>query len=185
MAQRKFRRVFVLWVAIAALGLVLGAWIRSRVHERQLRAGRDLVRQVAELAGEAAEAESRGDSGIALESLERALELLRESRGGSDEPAYAALLVDLAAQVTLASPEDPERLREAGSLLETAWAVDRAPPALKARIARDRAALAILEGDLSAAESWYRRADEVSPEESSPGPPFEALRTTQPRERPP
>ena len=70
-------------------------------------------------------------------------------------------------------------------MLEEAWGIGEVPPALKARIARDRAALALLEGKLEEAEEWYGRAAAIAPEEAPSGLPAEALRATRPRKSSP
>ncbi len=141
------------------LGLGLGAWVRARHEARELAEGRRLAGQVAELVSRARDAEPAA----AARFLAEAAGLLEEVPDGRAGAAYATILAERAAVAVSMGGADPDSLAVAGQLLDEAWAVPGADGRLRARIARDRGAVAALAGDLDGARLWYGRADELEP----------------------
>ncbi len=159
--RTRSRRRTLLWlVGVALLALAAGGWIRDRNASRRLAGGEAIARQVAELA-RAARAAPEDPATAAL--LDEALALLRATEGGTRSAPYATLLAERAAlELHPAAEPDPERYEQARALLDEAWAVADLPPPLRSRIARDQGALAVLAGDLTAAERWYLLATDGS-----------------------
>ncbi len=141
------------------LGLGLGAWVRARHEARELAEGRRLAGQVAELVSRARAAEPAEAARLLAEAA-RLLEKVPDGRAGAP---YATILAERAAVAVAVGGADPDALAAARKLLDAAWAVPGADGQLRARIARDRGAVAALVGDLAGARLWYGRADELEP----------------------
>ncbi len=149
----------MIWVAVAAAGLAVGAWVQTQRQQRAVMEAHRLAQRVGEQVRRAREAAARGETARAAEELSAARHALERAHGGTAQAIYATVLVELAA-LRSSLHGDP---RGALGLLEQAWEVPDLPAPLRARIARDAGALSVLAGDLEGARQWYARALEVEP----------------------
>ncbi len=151
------------WVAVLAVGLGAGAWIRHDRSTRALQDGQALAAQVADRAAKGRQAEAVGDLPAAEASFREALALLRLGQGPARGDGHAALLVDLASATLRGAGGDPRVHGEVRELLDEAWATEGISEPLRARVALDQGALATLGGDAPGAERWYGLAAAADP----------------------
>jgi len=164
-------RALLLWALALSVAAVLGVWVRQEVSARGRRDGQSAVVHATHLTDTARDAEAAGNLDAAAEDSRGALELLRATEGARGGPAYATALTDLASRLARRnSAEGPEA---AAKLLEEAWEVSGLSASLRGRIARDLGALALLRGELEAAQQWYERAEQ---EDGATSPRLDALR---------
>lgn len=158
-------RVVAAWALVVLCGLGAAAWVRERVEVSQKREGLRRSQEAAGLVREARNLEAAGSTSEARERLESAIHRLREVDGANRGNTYAAILLDLASLRLRSGTQDAPLRGEVRRLLDEAWTVPETTASLRARIARDRAALEVLDGDLRAAESWYAEALTADPED--------------------
>ena len=179
-SKRNLLKTVALWVGALGAAYAVGGWGRDRWAAIQREEGDKLVRTAAQLAQEAREA---ADPGAAARSLAELSKQLGRIPGAKDRPEYAGFLTDLASLEAVQGAGDPAQRRRIRGLLDEAWQVEGLSARVRARIALDQGAMAALDGDLDAAETWYRSSLEADPSGNPAAERLETIARARPVER--
>ena len=157
-----------LWAGAVLFAAAAAILARGLYHDHMLQRGEELSREIAAAAEASREASAKGESARAEVELEKALGLLRSSEQTRAHPAYVAVLVDLSSLRLGNADPTAETLAEVRKMLAEAWALsERAEPALRARIARERGLTELLDGKTAEARQWYQTAADILPEDEA------------------